>query len=189
MKKKKLFCVSDIHGHFTELKEALNDAGFNKDDPTHLLIACGDFFDRGSENLEVLKFFDLLKNKVLLRGNHEDMLLKIFSTGKLEDYDFLNGTVSTITEFFGKYCLDPATNEIDFSGKTRILDRAVDFIGETINYFETKRFVFVHGWLPTTPFENGYEIDPDWRNASDEKWQKARKKVPVPSCLAASPLS
>ena len=28
MKKKKLFCVSDLHGHFTELKKALNDAGF-----------------------------------------------------------------------------------------------------------------------------------------------------------------
>ena len=53
---KKLFVVSDIHGHYTELKAALDRAGFDRNDPAHLLICCGDYFDRGSENAQVLWF-------------------------------------------------------------------------------------------------------------------------------------
>ena len=73
-----LFVVSDIHGHYTLLKESLDMAGFNSEDPDHLLVCCGDYFDRGSENVQVLKFLERLKNKVLLRGNHEDMLYNAF---------------------------------------------------------------------------------------------------------------
>ena len=54
---KKLFVVSDIHGHYSELKAALAAAGFDRNDPAHLLICCGDYFDRGSENAQVLRFF------------------------------------------------------------------------------------------------------------------------------------
>ena len=77
---RKLFVVSDVHGHCTLLKAALDKAGFDKDDPEHLLICCGDYFDRGDENMEVLRFFERLKHKVLLRGNHDDMLLKLLQT-------------------------------------------------------------------------------------------------------------
>ena len=79
--KKKLFVVSDVHGHCTLLKQALAEAGFDKENPDHLLICCGDYFDRGEENVEVLKFFEQLKHCVLLRGNHEDLLLKLLDTG------------------------------------------------------------------------------------------------------------
>ena len=172
--KKTLFAVSDIHGHLTALKYALEEAGFDRKNPDHLLICCGDYFDRGTENFEVLKFFDLLENKVLLRGNHEDMLFEIFETGRLKPHNFLNGTVETITEFFGKYCLDPATDTIDFSGKTRILDRATDFINETKNYFETENYVFTHGWLPVSKTEKGFKIKENWRNCTTEDWKTAR---------------
>ena len=70
MKSKKMFVVSDVHGHYTLLREALDRAGFDKDNEDHLLICCGDYFDRGNENVEVLRFFERLQHKVLLRGNH-----------------------------------------------------------------------------------------------------------------------
>ena len=100
---KKLFVVSDVHGHYTLLKEALDRAGYDKDNKDHLLICCGDYFDRGDENIEVLKFFERVKNKVLLRGNHEDMLLKLLQTGKLLPHHYINGTISTLRNIFGKY--------------------------------------------------------------------------------------
>ena len=77
-KYKKIFVVSDVHGHCSLLNEALFNAGFDKDNEEHLLVCCGDYFDRGNENVEVLKFFERLKHKVLLRGNHEDLLMKVF---------------------------------------------------------------------------------------------------------------
>ena len=82
MKGQKLFVVSDIHGHYSIMVEALKKAGFDRNDPTHILICCGDYFDRGRENAQVLSFFERLERKILLRGNHEDMLLKLLQTGK-----------------------------------------------------------------------------------------------------------
>ncbi len=168
-KYKKLFVVSDIHGHCALLKDALEKAGFDKDNAEHLLICCGDYFDRGSENVQVLKFFERLKHKVLLKGNHEDLLLKLLQTGKVLPHNYINGTMRTLEDFFGKYFINPADDTIDFSGKTRTVDRICDFIGETVDYFETDKYVFVHGWLP----ENA--VTPDSRqNADSAAWETAR---------------
>lgn len=166
---RKLFVVSDVHGHYTLLKNALDQAGFDEDNNDHLLICCGDYFDRGNENAEVLRFFERMQRKVLLRGNHEDMLLKLFQSGKLQQYHYINGTLHTLKNFFGKYSIDPADDTIDFSGKTRITDRLCEFIEETVDYFETEHYVFVHGWLP----ENA-ETPEARQNASREAWEKAR---------------
>lgn len=171
---KKIFVVTDVHGFYNLLKSALSDAGFEKNNPEHLLVCCGDYFDRGTENLDVLKFFESVENKVLLRGNHEDMLLEIFETGKIKPHNYMNGTIETITEFFGKYCIDPVTDEIDFSGKTCILERLTDFILQTQNYFETSNYVFTHGWLPVKKSDNKYHIVANWRDASDVEWKTAR---------------
>lgn len=173
-KTKKLFIVSDIHGYFTHMKNSLDASGFDPKNPAHLLVCCGDYFDRGPENYNVLKYFDRLPHKVLLRGNHEDMLLKLLTKGQMEPHHYINGTLETISEFFGKYCLDPQTDKIDFTGKTRQVDRLTDFINETRNYFETENFVFVHGWLPTKVSDGKMSIQPDWRNASDEVWASCR---------------
>ena len=166
---KKLFVVSDIHGHFTLLKNALDQAGFDKDNADHLLICCGDYFDRGDENMEVLKFFERLRHKVLLRGNHEDMLLKLLQTGKLQRHHYINGTLSTLNNMLGKYSIDPLDDTIDFSGKTRIVDRLWEFIEETVDYYETGHYVFVHGWLP----ENA-QTPESRKNAGSEVWANAR---------------
>lgn len=170
---KKIFVVSDIHGHYTLLKEALERAGFDKENDKHLLVCCGDYFDRGKENVEVLKFFERLKHKVLLRGNHEDLLVKVLQTGKVLPHNYINGTMSTLEDFFGKYFIDPIDDTIDFSGKTRTVDRICEFIDETVNYFETEKYVFVHGWLPEnseTAEQRANATDEDWDNARWVKW-------------------
>ncbi len=173
-KQKKIFVVSDVHGYYTLLKNALDNAGFDPENPDHLLICCGDYFDRGVENLKVLKYFERLKNKVLLRGNHEEMLLEIFKTEKLGTHNLLNGTVETINEFFGKYAIDPVTHKIDFSGQTRNLDRITDFILETVDYFETEHYIFVHGWLPCEKKKDSYSVIKDWRSATEKQWSNSR---------------
>ena len=166
---KTIFVVSDIHGHYRLLRDALVEAGFDNDNSSHLLVCCGDYFDRGDENLEVLKFFERLKHKVLLRGNHEDMLLKLLQTGKMLPHHYINGTINTLKNFFGKYFADPIDDTIDFSGKTRTVDRICTFIEETVDYYETEHYVFVHGWLP----EHG-KTPTDRKNTTGVGWAKAR---------------
>jgi len=170
---KKLFVVSDIHGHYTLLKESLDKVGFDNENEKHILICCGDYFDRGNENFEVLKFFERLKHKVLLRGNHEDLLLKLLQTGKVLPHNYINGTLITLENFFGKYSIDPADDTICFSGKSRMIDRVCAFIEETVNYFETDKYVFVHGWLPEkaeTPVARQKVSNEDWEKARWTKW-------------------
>ena len=48
------------------LKAALGEAGFDKDNPDHLLVVVGDLFDRGPSNREVLAFLMTIKNKILI---------------------------------------------------------------------------------------------------------------------------
>lgn len=40
----KLFVVSDVHSYFTEMKQALDKAGFDQNNPEHLFIGCGGLF-------------------------------------------------------------------------------------------------------------------------------------------------
>ena len=166
----KLFAVSDIHGYAELLKEALQNAGYDPANEEHLLICCGDLFDRGSENYEVLKFFERPYRKIMIKGNHEERLAEIIETGLLEDHDFINGTLSTVLEFFGKYSVIDPREPIDFSGRTGIVERLSELIGHMRNYYETEHYIFVHGWLPN---ENGAVIS-DWRNASEEQWSAGR---------------
>ena len=98
---KRIFAVSDIHGHYTILKAALDEAGFNSEDDKHLLVVCGDLFDRGRENRKVYDFVRKLKNKVLVCGNHDERLLHIIQDKRINLCDIHNGTEDTVEEFFG----------------------------------------------------------------------------------------
>ena len=180
----KIFVISDIHGHYTVMKEALDTAGFDKNNENHLLICCGDYFDRGNENVEVLQFFERLERKVLLRGNHEDMLLKLLETGKVMEHHYINGTFQTLENFFGKYSIDPLTDTIDFSGKNRTVDRICDFIYETIDYYETDKYLFVHGWVP-----NGCTSAKEAKAAPSGVWIQARETRWTTKYEGENPLS
>ena len=168
----KIFAVSDIHGHCTELKRALDEAGFDKNNQGHLLVCCGDYFDRGTENREVMKYLERISNKVMLLGNHEDMLREILLGARLKTHNYLNGTDLTVTEFFGKGCID-SFGTIDFSGKTRDLDRLEEFLGEMKSFYETENYIFTHGWLPTD-IAGGLHVREGFRDLPESLWSKAR---------------
>lgn len=70
---KRIHHIGDIHGCYTVLKEYLKD-GFKDDE---LYIFCGDYIDRGIENVEVINFLYENMNRpnvILLEGNHERWL-------------------------------------------------------------------------------------------------------------------
>ena len=67
----KYFCVSDVHGYYDQLLDALEKAGFDQTNPEHTLISCGDHFDRGRQPVEVMNYLMALPRKILIRGFHE----------------------------------------------------------------------------------------------------------------------
>lgn len=67
--------IGDIHGCNTVLQEYLSQNGGIKDNEFY--IFCGDYIDRGIENVDVLKFLISImdrRNVLLLEGNHERWL-------------------------------------------------------------------------------------------------------------------
>lgn len=173
---KKLFAVSDVHGHFKELNEALAKAGFDPGNEEHFFISCGDLFDRGTENLAVYEFVNGLERKILIRGNHEARLLEILEQGRIRSSDIVNGTDITIMEFFGK-------DSIDEDGRLKLSDEKNErknerdirhFIGLMLDYYETENYIFTHGWLPADFDAYRHWLLPDWRHARASEWIKAR---------------
>ena len=66
--KKKFFVMSDLHGHYSLAKQALDDAGFDPNNEDHVFVHCGDLFDRGDENKKVFELVSSLKNKILVKN-------------------------------------------------------------------------------------------------------------------------
>lgn len=181
---KKLFAVSDIHGYYTLFKQALDSSGFERNNPNHLLVFCGDMIDRGNENREVLQFFAETENCIIIRGNHEDHLLKIFKEGRLDDHSFVNGSIATITDFFGWNAINNADHSVDFSGGKNTVHRLTEFISSMRDYYETPKYIFTHGWLPNS---DGAVYD-NWKNASEPDWIHARITKWTDMYTGAAPL-
>lgn len=81
------FAVGDIHGHFTLLQQALDDAGFNP--ATDRLFSVGDLVDRGPECRDVL---DWLAKPWFhpVRGNHDDYVVR-FDTCDVDNWVYNGG--------------------------------------------------------------------------------------------------
>lgn len=84
------FLVTDIHGCFHLLYQALETVGFNTQNDR--LFVAGDMTDRGPYSAEVLNFL-AYPWVFAIRGNHEQLLLDCYESGKL-DYDKLAFNVS-----------------------------------------------------------------------------------------------
>lgn len=174
----KLFCVSDIHGFYDELQAALDAAGFDKQNPDHWLISCGDNLDRGSQPRQVISFLNSLERKVLIRGNHEDLLEKCIEREYPLTHDEHNGTRDTVYDLAG---VQHSLRNF-MAAAIQITPEVFRFTSQMVNYFETQHYVFVHGWVPLRVSdqypawyqrEREYERDATWRDAHASGWEAA----------------
>ena len=185
--KRKIFAVSDVHGCYSALKRSLEQAGFHANDERCLLIVIGDCFDRGEENREVFEFLKGIKNKIIVRGNHEDMLEQLLDKRHIGGAGFSNGLDSTVYSFFGDRAigeLDPQYQfayKLNFSGRESTVEELKQFLSRTYDYFETENYIFTHGWLPVDFSEEGdcfikedfrYEIPSEWKRARFLEWYR-----------------
>lgn len=76
----RIIVVGDLHGCLKSLQQVLEQVDINSIGKNTTIVFDGDFVDRGRESLEVMCILLLLKlafprHVVLLRGNHEDILI------------------------------------------------------------------------------------------------------------------
>ena len=167
----KLFVVTDVHGHGTALRSVLEKAGFVAGAKDHLLISCGDCFDRGRENLDVLTLLESIPNKVLIRGNHEQMLGDMMANGRTDPIAEGNGTCITLREFFGEDAIaEDGTLRMPASKKRRVKR----FLDDMVDYYETKHYLFVHGWVPLGMRDGCHCLERHWRQSPpcDLHWSR-----------------
>ena len=170
-KKYKFFACSDIHSAYTPWMEALNKAGFDEKNDTHIIVLCGDAFDRKDESMEVLRFIMRMvkENKIILvRGNHDLLLEECCDRGFPYSHDKHNGTVKTIQDIGGfdknKDFLKCCESTWNKTGRYREM---------LVNYFETKQYIFVHSWIVLNKVGiDAYEYREDWRKGSNEEWEQ-----------------
>lgn len=215
---KKYFVISDVHGFYTPLMEALKEAGYDKDDESHVLILCGDAFDRGDETLKVLNFLRSIpkERRVLVRGNHELLLQDCYKSKVFYDRDVHNGTDRTMChlcrldpDFQTKWYRKMPFMDLEEWGKgydkawhdyttkpfrSRNVKKVIDWIfsDDWVNYYDLGKYVFVHSWVPVKSLfdwddgKNHERLLEDWRNASQEEWNKAMWGCPWEHYLMGS---
>lgn len=202
---KNYFVVSDIHSFYDEFIHALNKSGFKVDNQDHILVVCGDVFDRGPKSIELLHFLQELPKErfIYVRGNHEDLLedcyYEVVSGHTVSSHHYSNGTVRTIADLSGleEYAvIAPRRSE---SVMRQIRDNVLpvlDWIDSvSVNYAEIGDYIFVHGWIPTdcdgidcfgrernpraTPMEHWDNVPALWKQArwsnGMEMWKKGVK--------------
>lgn len=184
---KKYFVTSDVHGYFDQFLAALDNAGFDKTNDEHILIVCGDLFDRGSKPKEILEYVQNLGDRfVFIRGNHEDLLIKCVSNivdgYSIGYHHFSNGTVYTIALFSDVDYNSLRTRQIDETIRSHIkeaMNPVLEWIiQKSIDYYETPHHIFVHGWIPfTESMRFGLPPTPlkNWRTDTVKyDWEAAR---------------
>ena len=172
-KMKRLFVVSDIHGHYTILKNALAEAGFDETNDDHILISCGDLFDRGTENRKVYDYIKGIEHKVLICGNHDERLKEILTEKRLNVCDIHSRMHTTIEELFGIGTMDEY-GELNIADGDPLARELCDFVDGMSDYYETEHYVFVHGWIPTLPRTKPLQPIENWREADAGLWHSAR---------------
>ncbi len=169
----KYFVSGDIHGFYDEWQNALKDKGFDINNPNHKIILCGDLFDRGHQPKEIIDFVLKHKDKVILiRGNHEDLMEQMIERNSSDYGDLCNGTAQTIVDLYPEWQI----SEFDLK-KIAKETRLQEVLDMCIDYYETKHYIFVHGWIPIV--ENCCLYDSEWRTARKARWEKARWSNPV----------
>lgn len=174
---KKYFVTSDIHSFFSQFMRGLKSAGFNETDPDHIIIICGDLFDRGTQS-EAL--FDWImkfpKDRlILVRGNHELLYLELLNKSLPEKHDYSNGTVRTFCHLAGykdadmdpySLMIESAFRGVDISAAeiqkqlqknwkaitAKVKNHSATKLIQSsriLNYFELDKFIFVHSFIPT----------------------------------------
>lgn len=109
----KTYCISDIHGHFSNLERFVET--LNVDDKVFVL---GDVIDKGPESIKCLEFIMNDSRFEMILGNHEHMMFDLL-TKDSNSYEYVEAYNLWVNMNEGKDTLDQY-NELPINRKTKI---------------------------------------------------------------------
>lgn len=164
-----IFAIGDIHGCFDALKAVFKSAGIR---PGDTVVFLGDYVSRGPDSRRVIKW--ILKRKdeyrfVLLRGNHEVMMLRA-RKGKKHYSEWLRYGGDTILSSYGI---------TERSGwEMAIPDKHWKMLKNTRSYWQQAEFIFVHaGMMPGKPPEEQSNYHLFWHKYKNPAAYSAEKTI------------
>ena len=167
---KKYFVTSDIHGFYDIFHEALLKAGFEEENPEHILIVCGDIFDRGDQPLEVYNYLRNLpqERRILIRGNHEHLLRDLVKREGYRDHDVHNGTYQTLFRLIGTSVDLQRTQEdallYRFWGTPEFQEKYNKFLDKRDKLehrlYHNRKIKEILKWIYSDEWVNFYELGP-----------------------------
>jgi serine/threonine protein phosphatase 1 len=141
------YVIGDIHGEIDQLKTIIDKINYNpKEDK---LIFLGDYIDRGADSYQVYRYIKELDNgeNILLRGNHEEMMIDAVLNDNNIQLWYHNGGQATESSF-------PNRSE---------LEKAAQFFNSLPYYHSSQDYIFVHaGIRPNRKLKEQTEHDLVW---------------------------
>ena len=166
----RVYAVGDIHGRADLLREIhrLIREDFNRA-PVERPVAVylGDYIDRGPDSRQVV---DILLDEPLagferihLRGNHEDFLLRFLDDVAVGPNWLLNGGEATVRNYAGERRVTGDLAQIQAALRSALPARHTDFFRTlSLSYVEGD-YLFVHaGIRPHVPLEKQTALDLVW---------------------------
>lgn len=170
---KKYFLFSDIHGEYNGLINALRNSGFDEDNESHILIGVGDYFDRGVDTVKVLEFikkYHDLNRILLIKGNHDDMLIDYLSGRDNGIFNMrYNGFLQTVEDLYGNEVIDPAKeyNHVKYTINTKY-PWLLEFLKNMEEQINLGEYIITHA---------GYKLDILTDTWVVDNWTDTRKFV------------
>ncbi len=157
----RLIAIGDIHGCRQALESLLEAIA---PDPSDIVVALGDYVDRGPDSRGVIdRMIDLAGQTrlVCLMGNHEEMMLAVLKHDEPHHGWLRYGGVETLDSY-------------GFSGDLDFLPPAHERFLETLgDYFEHDEYFFTHAaYDPDAPLEH--------QTPEMLRWYSLREGVPGP---------
>ena len=151
----KTYAISDIHGGNQQLIVLLPALNIQSDDT---LIFLGDVIDRGVNSKGVLDttiHYQTLCHVILIKGNHEEMMLGAVHEREYLKYWLKFGGIETL-QSFGVTADLQDLKQIPFS--------YFKLLKSAIPYYETQDFIFTHATpLPHLPMDKQTDDSLRWR--------------------------
>jgi len=142
------YCISDIHGCYSEFMALLEKINFSAEDILYIL---GDMIDRGPDSIKCLQHVMNAPNMHMIMGNHEQMMIDALDNLDELDYAenwFYNGGDKVFAEFMA----------VGEDNQDAIIKHIVDLpylrevkIGE-------QNYVLVHAGIDVSAVGSGSEI-------------------------------
>lgn len=161
--------IGDIHGCAHTFKKLIEKVELGQRDE---LILLGDLIDRGPDSKGVLDEILRLRKKgqkvVLVKGNHEEMMLNAHIDFMVKNRWLNSGGRMALASFGGVNLDLSVVDPIYFS-----------LLGEGLDYYETDGFIFVHAGLNfglEFPYEAVRDMRwiRDWHDEINYKWLGGR---------------